>query len=171
MMMVAKAIKTPKTHLMELWTKPEIRAFLDTIAYAEGTDTDDGYKTAYGGKETKDTSDHPGQVICKISKGKKLCSSATGRYQFLHSTWDELAKKYNFTDFGAFNQDLAAIALLHNVNAIEDIENKRIDTAISKANRIWASFPGAPYGQPTKPLAQLLFVWNKRYTYYNGVTT
>ena len=157
--------------LSELRKQPSIKAFLDLIAYAEGTDRSDGYLTIYGVyNKATNLEDHPGKVFCEKYHGKKLCSSAAGRYQFLHSTWDELAKKHNFQDFGPANQDMAAIALLQNVNAIEDIKNKRIDDAIRKSCRIWASLPGSPYGQPTHPLTVLLNIFDERYSYYTKET-
>lgn len=169
MIMVAHAIHSPCAQLIEIRKKPEIQAFLDMISFSEGTYTSDGYHTVYGVHERlKDLKTHPDKVIRELSHGKQLSSSAAGRYQFLYKTWEELVEKYHFKNFGPFNQDLAAIALLHNINAISDIENKDIPAAISKASTLWASFPGSPYGQPTKSLEVLLHVWGERYAYYNS---
>lgn len=170
-MIIAAAIKPQMIHLMQIRQKHEVRAFLDVIAHAEGTDTSDGYYTIYGSSnKAKSLSDHPGRRICEKSRGKKLCSTAAGRYQFLHTTWDELAARFGFKDFGCINQDLAAIALLHDKGAIEDIERHDIYAALKKACRIWASLPGSPYGQPTRPIEEIIHVFNERYTAYkNGV--
>ena len=167
--MVAHTTQSPCAHLISIRNKPEVRAFLDMISFAEGTNGSDGYNTVYGSHERlKDLKDHPGKVIHELSRGKALSSSAAGRYQFLHKTWDELVERYHFKNFGPFDQDLAAIALLHNINAISDIENKDIPAAISKACTLWASLPGSPYGQPTKSLDALMHVWGERYAHYSS---
>lgn len=153
--------------LCELYAVPEIRAFLDTIAYAEGTDGKDGYKMLYGGGKVTSCEKHPHEKVCNLSQGKKLCSTAAGRYQFLYDTWKDIAEKNNINSFFPFDQDLAAIALLKQIHVIEDLKEKHIISAIKKSSAIWASFPGSPYGQPTKTVEDLVQVWQKRLRYYN----
>ena len=36
----------------------------------------------------------------------------------------------------------------------------RIEAAIAKCNREWASLPGSPYGQPTRTMAQALATYD-----------
>jgi hypothetical protein len=59
-------------------------------------------------------------------------------------------------DFSPPMQDLAAVYLINRRKALEDVEAGRIEQAIEKCNREWASLPGSPYGQPTRTLAQAL---------------
>jgi lysophospholipase L1-like esterase len=72
----------------------EIKAFLDVIAFAEGTykSPDNGYKTQFTGKQFDSYDDHPREVI----SASGLDSTAAGRYQFLSSTWDGIMKGKKF---------------------------------------------------------------------------
>jgi lysozyme len=143
-------------------TSPKVKAFLKTIRWAEGTDSEDGYRTRYTGVKFDDFSDHPRTVLCAVFNGKKLCSNASGAYQFMDFTWDEKAKKLKLTDFSPKSQDIAAIDLLNGVDAIALIEKDDITGAISKSCSIWASLPcfdGDPkgkYSQAVKPIEALI---------------
>ncbi|MCD5996517.1 glycoside hydrolase family 104 protein [Pseudomonas sp. CDFA 602] len=137
-------------------------AFLDMIAWSEGTSTvkgsDDGYNVLVGGKLFSDYSKHPGQMVWLPRYG--INSSAAGRYQFLKGTWASIVKNYGF--IGRFipeAQDLAAIKLLIECGAMPFIESGKIQRAIAKASPIWASLPGAGYGQREHKLAQLLKIY------------
>ena len=143
-------------------TSPKVKAFLKMIRWAEGTDGVDGYRTQYTGAKFNDFSDHPRVILCAEFEGEKLCSNASGAYQFKDDTYDEKAKKLKLKDFSPKNQDLAAIDLLNDVDAIALIEKDDIAGAIAKASPIWASLPkydgdlhGA-YGQSVKPMKSLL---------------
>ncbi|MEG4960027.1 MULTISPECIES: glycoside hydrolase family 104 protein [unclassified Microcoleus] len=121
---------------------PELRvkAFLDTIAAAEGTASPDGYRTQYTGTKFVSFQDHPREMRCGRRYGKKLCSDAAGRYQFLSTTWDRFAKKFGVRDFSPENQDLMAIELIREKGALEDIEAGRLESAVRKLAYIWPSF-------------------------------
>lgn len=138
-----------------------VRAFLNMIAYAEGTLGSSGYRMHYAGELFYDFSDHPRQVICATygSTGKQLCSSAAGRYQFLQKTWDYLAPKIDAPNFGPLHQDRAAIFLLDEKKALDLIKRGDIESAIERVNKTWASFPGSPYGQRTYSLSHLKDVY------------
>lgn len=138
----------------------ELRAFLDLISYTEGA----GYNTMFTGKTFSDFSRHPHKVICS----GRLCSSAAGRYQFLDRTWDSLARSKGFKDFKPETQDLAGIELIRNRGALEDVKAGRIESAILKCNKEWASFPGSPYGQPTKKMYQCLAYYKERLDAYKS---
>lgn len=87
---------------------PEERALLDTIASTEAPD----YNVMYGGSRFDGYTDHPRQyheITSGPNAGQK--SSAAGRYQFLASTWDNVADRYGFSDFRPANQDMGAVAL------------------------------------------------------------
>lgn len=129
-----------------------VRAFLAAICLGEGTKGPDGYRTMFTGKLFDDFSDHPRQV----NYANGLHSTAAGKYQLLSKTWDGLVKKYGFTDFEPRTQDIACIALIHGRGALDDVVSGRIEQAVAKCNKEWASLPGSPYGQPVVTMAQFL---------------
>ncbi len=137
-------------------------AFLDMLAWSEGTSTikasDDGYNVLVGGKLFSDYSVHP-NVLVDLPR-YKIKSTAAGRYQFLKRTWDAIVRNYGFKGrFIPEAQDLAAIKLLSECGALPLIQAGRIQEAIAKASPIWASLPGAGYGQREHKLAQLLEIY------------
>ena len=69
---------------------PQLRAFLDLIAFAEGAD----YTTIYGNRKFSSFADHPRRTITAGGN----TSNAAGRYQFLASTWDEVKKALSLKD-------------------------------------------------------------------------
>lgn len=117
-----------------------VKAFLDTIATAEGTAAPDGYRTQYTGSKFASFNDHPRELKCGRRYSKKLCSDAAGRYQFLSTTWDRLAKKFGVKDFSPQNQDLMAIELIREKGALGDVEAGRLEPAFKKLAYIWPSF-------------------------------
>ncbi len=142
----------------------QVRAFLDTIAWAEGTAGPYGYQTAFTGAYFDSLSDHPRRVRCAPYRRRRLCSSASGRYQFLSTTWDRVANRLQLQDFSPLSQDLAAVELIREKGALEDIEAGRWQTAIHKVAPVWASLPSlstgrSVYGQPSKSLRQLQSVY------------
>ncbi|MEI8026724.1 MAG: glycoside hydrolase family 104 protein [Pseudomonadota bacterium] len=129
------------------------RAFLSTIAYAEGTG--DTYNYIFSHASFSSYEDHPRQRKC--SNG--LCSNAAGRYQFLAGTWDPLARKAGVKDFTPASQDMVCLALIKEVDATQDVmasnQYASFERAIYSLSGKWASLPGAPYGQPTKSMSDL----------------
>lgn len=134
-----------------------LRAFLDMIAYAEGTAGPNGYRTLFGGGTFDSMADHPRQFFTFTNKaGQQLRTSAAGRYQFLSRTWDSLASKLDLPDFGPASQDSAAIELIRQRGALADVEAGRVSVAVQKVAPIWASLPGANYAQPERKLSDLV---------------
>lgn len=133
------------------------RAFLDMIAYAEGTSSANGYRMMFGGRLFESYADHP-RVLHDFTNriGEKLKTSAAGRYQFLARTWDELRAKLDLPDFGPASQDAAALELIRQRGALPDVRAGRVADAVRKVAPIWASLPGAGYNQPERKLAQLI---------------
>lgn len=132
-----------------------VKAFLAVIRAGEGTSDDDGYRRCFGGSLFDSFADHPRRVI----KAGGYTSTAAGAYQFLARTWDGLLDQYGFHDFSPACQDEAACALIAGRRALDDVRAGRVEAAIGKCNREWASLPGSPYGQPTRTMAQALAVY------------
>lgn len=148
-----------------------VAAFLDMLAVSEGTDIprqptkNRGYDVMVGGALLSSLADHPRTVVSLKKRdgspvmnqitGKPLQSSAAGRYQFLRATWDDLAKRCSLTDFGPVSQDRAAVALLQQCGAYPLIRLGKFTEAVQAARKIWASLPGAGYGQPEHSIEKL----------------
>lgn len=143
---------------------PRIRAFLDTIAKAEGAN----YNTLFGGGRFSSFDAHPNQRITRTMGGKPITSTAAGRYQFLSRTWDSVSKFLGLDSFSPRNQDIAAVELLRRRGVLDEIMGGDIGGALTGANREWASLPGSPYGQPTKKASTLVDFYNKRLSGMGG---
>lgn len=139
---------------------PNMAAFLRLIRAGETGQSDVAYRTMFGGSTFDDFDDHP--RITNRDSG--LASTAAGAYQFLATTWDECRYALGLLDFSPPSQDLAAVFLIRRRGALADVLAGRIEQAIKRCNREWASLPGSPYGQPTRTLAQALAV----YAQYGG---
>ena len=138
-----------------------VRAFLDMIAYAEGTAGPDGYRTMFGYRYFESYADHPRQYFSFTDgAGRQLKTSAAGRYQFLIKTWDALKSKLGLQDFSPASQDAACIELIRERGALNDVKAGRIQDAITKCAPIWASLPGAGYNQPERKVGALLTAFN-----------
>jgi muramidase (phage lysozyme) len=137
---------------------PFVRAFLDTIAYAEGTyehgqvkNLLDGYYKQFTYATTQSLAEHPRRVVCTTLKnGKRLCSSAAGRYQFITKTWTDLVQRLGLQDFSPLAQDFGAIQLITDKQALDDVLHGRFHAAMRKVATIWACLPASPYGQPAR---------------------
>jgi len=134
------------------------KAFLDTIAYAEGTRNAggaDGYNVLYSFKLVSDCTSHPNKNIC----AGNYCSTAAGRYQFLTRTWRGLG----LPTFKPENQERGAMKLL-TARGITLPESRTMTatefkTAMDKASYEWASLPPGRYGQPQRSLSSLRTVY------------
>lgn len=135
-------------------------AFLDMIAWSEGTDhprqksKDRGYDVIVGGELFTSYRDHPRRVVTLPRLGIK--STAAGRYQLLARFWPHYRDLLELDDFGPYSQDLVAIQLIREQRAIGDVKAGRVVPAIEKCRNIWASLPGAGYGQHEHKLEALL---------------
>lgn len=134
-----------------------LSAFLDLIAYAEGTLNERGYMTMFGYRYFQSYADHPRQYFDYTDQAKRTFkTSAAGRYQIIVKTWDSLKAKLGLQDFSPASQDAAAIELIRQRGALNDVKAGRIESAIAKCAPVWASMPGAGYNQPERDLASLL---------------
>lgn len=142
-----------------------LSAFLDMLAFSEGTDNgkqktnNKGYDVIVGGNLFTDYSDHPRKLVNLPKLGIK--STAAGRYQLLIKWWDAYRKILNLKDFSPASQNAVAIQQIKERRALPDIEAGDIVSAISKCRNIWASLPGAGYGQHEHKLETLLEKYKK----------
>lgn len=141
-------------------------AFLDTIAYSEGTDKigqptkDRGYDVLVGGGLFTGYADHPRKLIDLQRLGIK--STAAGRYQILARFYDVYKTQLKLPDFSPRSQDLIAIQLIRECKALDDIDTGRITVALDKCRSRWASLPGAGYGQHEHKVDTLVAVFKRR---------
>lgn len=135
-------------------------AFLDMLAWSEGTSTSpatkcDGYDVIVTGIDKKpeiftDFSVHPfsrGRPS-KVVNSRGLTSNAAGRYQHMLKDYTHYRDRLKLPDFGPASQDKWAVQLIRERGALSDIQAGRFASAVSKCQNIWASLPGAGYGQP-----------------------
>ncbi|WP_315388726.1 glycoside hydrolase family 104 protein [uncultured Stenotrophomonas sp.] len=138
-------------------------AFLDMLAWAEGTDNgkqptkDSGYDVIVGGKLFTSYADHP-RVLVDLPK-LKIQSTAAGRYQLLRKYYDAYRKTLGLKDFTPLSQDLIALQQIRERRALPLIQAGKIPEAIRAVRNIWASLPGAGYGQHERKLEDLLVVY------------
>jgi len=132
-----------------------LAAFLDMLAVSEGTagHGDDGYNVIVGHTLFHDYADHPRKLVHlpKLS----INSTAAGRYQLLARYFDAYKKQLNLPDFSPESQDVIALQQIRECHATDDIVAGRFDTAVGKVAHIWASLPGAGYGQHENTLVKL----------------
>lgn len=136
-----------------------LRAFLDMLAFSEGTDNgrqktnNNGYDVIVGGSLFTSYADHPRKLIPLPNLGIK--STAAGRYQLLVRYWDVYRKQLGLKDFSPDSQDAVAIQQIRERKALPAIESGQIERAINLCSNIWASLPGAGYGQHEHKLEPL----------------
>jgi muramidase (phage lysozyme) len=119
-----------------------VEKFLMLITFTEGTDRQKTpYNELFGFTNFVGYEKHPNILI----KSSNYSSTAAGRYQILKGT----AKMLKMKDFTPESQDLAAIQLIKGAKAYQLVIDGEFEAAILKCNKIWASLPGSPYGQPT----------------------
>ena len=136
------------------------RAFLDLIAHSEIGPallaiSDNGYNVLVGSTPAKpllfhDYSTHPNVY------NRAMNSTAAGRYQLLHRYFKPYRDLLLLPDFGPASQDAIALQQVKECHALHDIEDGNIELAVGKCRRIWASFPGAGYGQHENKMEALL---------------
>ncbi|MFJ3486565.1 glycoside hydrolase family 104 protein [Pseudomonas sp. NPDC090202] len=152
-------------------------AFLDMLAWSElGSDylsrSDDGYNVIVTGTDGvlelfDDYSAHPfaSGRKSKVFSRSGQTSNASGRYQFMLKDYVHYRDLLRLPDFGPESQDRWAIQLIRERGALGDIRSGQIESAIAKCRNIWASLPGAGYGQREHRTQDLL----DRYVAAGGV--
>lgn len=150
-----------------LLTNPNIKAFLEMIRSAEGTNYPNGYKYLFGSSPKRELLFssyimHPQKYVAYTDKsGKKIKTSAAGAYQITYTTWKVLKARLSLVDFGPRSQDIAALELIRETGAIPLIEKGKFKEALNKVRRIWASLPASGNNQPEKSLAQVTAWYQK----------
>lgn len=145
-----------------------VLAYLDVLAWSElGTDylkrSDDGYNVIVTGVDGRlelfnDYAEHPfiGGRKSKAINSKGLTSNASGRYQQMLRDWPHYRAQLRLPDFGPISQDKLAIQHIRECRALDDVKAGRIELALTKCRNIWASLPGAGYGQREHRMDDLL---------------
>ena len=131
----------------------------NTIAFGEGTTGPNGYNTQFTGTQFSGFKDHPRQ----LRTGGGYTSDASGKYQFLSTTWDSAAKALGLTDFTPESQEKAGRFLAQQRGVDPDAPITTIEqfrTVMDKLAPEWASLPTAStgtsyYGQGGKSLDAL----------------
>lgn len=141
---------------------PNQKAFLDMVAHSEiGSDllalSDNGYNVIVGSTPKKPIlfssyRDHPRRLV-KLND--HLSSTAAGRYQLLARYFDVYKKQLGLRDFSPSAQDAIALQQIRERQALLLIESGYFADAVKKVSNIWASLPGAGYGQHENKLADL----------------
>lgn len=146
-----------------------VKAFLETIMWAEGGGYDFKYGAVAGRKNDKwrfsDYSTHPGPG----SDGK---TTAAGAYQITKATWeDHGVKMMGLTDFSPHTQDLVAVDKLRRMKVIDAVVDGDFQKAMKGASQPWAALAQGPEmenrypGQPYKSYAATL----EKYKEFGGV--
>lgn len=142
---------------------PKVLAYLDVIAWAEGTG--DNYNTAVG------YTDAP-----LWTYNAELDSDAWGRYQYLSTTAQPILAKLGYTADQFTDpkvQDQVMIEHLKELGIYEVIVAGDIDTALNMAgtSQQWASMPGSTAGQNPKDLATVRKIYDEKLAARQGQTT
>ena len=126
------------------------------LAVSEGTSTvegsDNGYNVLVGGTLFDSYADHP-RVVVQLNPTLK--STAAGRYQLLARYFDAYKAQLGLPDFGPDSQDQIALQQIHERRALPDIDAGLFGEAVRKCSNIWASLPGAGYGQHENKIDKL----------------
>ncbi len=137
---------------------PNLKAFLDMIAWSEIgpkllATSDNGYDVMVGGEKFSDYSDHPRKLVWLPRL--KINSTAAGRYQLLARYFDAYRVLLKLADFSPASQDAIAIQQIKERRALPLIESGDFSAAVGRVSNIWASLPGAGYGQREQKLSDL----------------
>ena len=131
------------------------KAFLDMLAWSEGTDNgrqktrNHGYDVIVGG-ELLQLLRSPSQT-CHAKPKTQINRRRT--LQLLSRWWDAYRKQLDLKDFSPKSQDAVALQQIKERGALPMIDRGDIRQAIDRCSNIWASLPGAGYGQFEHELA------------------
>ena len=125
------------------------KAFLDMLAWSEGTDNgrqktrNHGYDVIVGGS-----------YLLLLRSPSQTChakpKTQINRRRTLPASfrwWDAYRKQLGLKDFSPKSQDAVALQQIKERGALPMIDRGDIRQAIDRCSNIWASLPGAGYGQ------------------------
>ena len=118
------------------------------LAWSEGTDngrqkTHKSWLWRHCRRAVTDYSDHPRKLV---TLNPKLKSTGAGRYQLLSRWWDAYRKQLGLKDFSKSGRAWHC-SRLRAWRFTPMIDRGDIRQAIDRCSNIWASLPGAGYGQ------------------------
>ncbi|MCL7941206.1 glycoside hydrolase family 104 protein [Halomonas sp. ATCH28] len=154
-------------------------AFLDTLAFAEIgpamlAASDDGYDVLVGSLPSDlhlfaDYADHPLPTPNHaIEYAPGVYSTAAGRYQILSRYWDHYRRQLVLPNFGPESQDRYAIQQIREQRALSMVQAGHFLEAVERCKNIWASLPGAGYGQHEHDIATLARVYAEAGGQFSG---
>lgn len=160
------------SYLQNALQDANIQAFQELIRDCEGTAAPDGYDYLFGSSPNNtrrftDMSQHPNVKEPFGNNGEY--SDAAGAYQIMYATEQGLIKQLvgygmsleQATMFDEATQNLKCVLLFSNSNVCQKIIDGCFFEAINVLNRIWASLPGSPYGEPVKTIAEAITFYTK----------
>lgn len=117
--------------------------------------SDRGYNVLVGSTPEKMSlftsyKDHPRKLVMFEGEHGTIKSTAAGAYQILSRYYDAYKKTLKLQDFSPESQDRIALQMIREQKAYNDVLEGRFLVAVAKCRNIWASLPGAGYGQPEK---------------------
>jgi muramidase (phage lysozyme) len=112
---------------------PNVRAFLNTIGYAEGAD----YNSLFGSPPPTFSDD-------KKFPGTGLPNTSSGKYQIQEPTYGSLSSNMGLSGFSPRVQDLMATQLLIETGAMPWVLNRNFDQALATASGQWGGLPQGP---------------------------
>lgn len=153
------------------YANPATRDFLNMVAMSEGTGnhkntTNNGYDILFRGETFNDFSHFPNKVFTfKDKQGKTHKTTASGRYQILKGTYEDMASRLGLTDFSPATQDKIAIALM--IQKGVDFDSANLATELPKISNVWTSLPGSTVGSQyhsQQPIEKVLGWFNESRT-------
>jgi len=124
---------------------PKVRAFLDVLAKPE---SGGAYNVSVGGKTFSDYSKHPEMYNASLG------SDAAGRYQFLSTTYNPIARRLGLKDFSPQSQDIVAVQYLKDLGVLDEIQSgdpRQIQSAIDRLkSNIWTGLQKYKAGEALK---------------------
>ena len=144
---------TREEALQLLQQNDNLRKFLNVLSISEGTHSFSNPYLAKGGTNgallTTGFGAHPAAVGqgtwgFKDKLGRNLQSTANGKYAIRYPTWQGIEKAWGKMDFSPTSQDAAAVYLINQRGALNDVLNGNWNSALPKLGKEWASLPTAP---------------------------
>lgn len=138
-----------------------VKAFLRVVRAGESwNDRDDiardelAYRVRYGGWDAQTRKHRPPAYFTSFDDHPRVyeptptgdVSSAAGAFQITATTWDDLRRQFPWLGptFKPFDQELACALLIYRRGALDDVIDGRLEEAVAKCGREWASLPGSP---------------------------